>query len=307
MIEELLYLLTGVVGLGVLSGSGIVAMHYIDKNEYVISRKEYFSVVRFVEKNFAKEITNYNKEIAKYCDEIKKLNLTDLQLLIKLIDDLWKKIDGYNSEAESLPGFNRVYLSMKKQGCCRHFAEDIAAKLNYINPKYNARKINVNVYGEFNKNSYRIPIKTKIIKNEYKKVNVVDFKNVDLSKYANHAVCAVDIPHKNITLIIDPTNRWIGYMKGGKILQFDAGNNIVKYNKNSNFTTNDLALSKLIKYDLTQYIRKIKLNTKIEKLYGIESQKASFNYIRDFVDDDEKSLTNNDVLSESTSGGMGSM
>ena len=70
------------------------------------------------------------------------MNLTDSQIFVKLIYDLWNNIDGYGEpETVNEIGYFRLSIQNERVGVCRHFSDDIVAKLNEINPKYNARNV----------------------------------------------------------------------------------------------------------------------------------------------------------------------
>ena len=90
---------------------------------------------------YEKEIENYNDKIEKYAKEINSMKLTDIQIFMKIIDDMWKEIDGYAFPKNEIEGYLRLTLDNEKIGVCRNFADDITAKLNAINPEYHARNL----------------------------------------------------------------------------------------------------------------------------------------------------------------------
>lgn len=125
-------------------------------------------------------------------------------------------------------------------GVCRNMADDMARKLNAINPDYNARNLLVRVssFGEGTENSviniYSYDFnpanaKKSRMLNETLTMNIIHAVNKEhpdiASKlYANHAVVAVDIKEENTTLIIDPTNNLMGVFKNGEITFFNSLN-----------------------------------------------------------------------------------
>lgn len=102
------------------------------------------SIKRENEIEYSKELEEYNEHIKEYAKEIQSLNLTDTQIFVKLMYDLWRNIDGYKTpEKYDQIGIERLSVEYEKVGVCRNFADDLVAKLNAINPEYNARTLNV--------------------------------------------------------------------------------------------------------------------------------------------------------------------
>lgn len=95
---------------------------------------------------YSEEIKEYNEHIEKYAEEIRNLNLTDRQIFVKLIYDLWREIDGYKTPKKyDVSRYYRLSVYEEHIGQCRHFSDHIAAILNAINKKYNARSLYVRV------------------------------------------------------------------------------------------------------------------------------------------------------------------
>ena len=242
--------------------------------------KDYKKSVENNSTTYKNEIQKYNKEAFEYCKKLEKMSLDDLELFIKMFKDLWEKTDGYNANATSIAGYERVYLSIKNNGCCRHFADDLVAKLNFINPNYNARLIVV-----YLKNSdfkcYTIPIKRKFLE---VKESSIPTKKEKTEKTFNHAVCAVDIPGKNITLMLDPTNNIIGYFKGKKIILFEAKATGYTYTNKSNYMLS-INPQKIIKHEIKTNFNKLKSDKKINELYGKQAQEKAYKNIL-YIDGD---------------------
>ena len=90
---------------------------------------------------YAEDIEKYNEYIKNYAQKIKDMNLTDTQIFIKVIDDMWKEIKGYAEPQNEVIGHYRLTLQNEGIGVCKNFADDMTAKLNEINPEYNARNL----------------------------------------------------------------------------------------------------------------------------------------------------------------------
>ncbi len=176
---------------------------------------------------YAEEIKRYEDKITKYADEVRGMNLTDVQVIMKVVSDMWEEIDGYGSPIGDDPtGFYRLELSENGVGVCRNMADDVTAKLNAINPEYNAR--NVVVYMDdvrFNLAN----IERNIIEDNETVADNNEDKEEEPDKgfhitdiMGNHMITAIDIPGKNITLLVDATNPGIGVWHNGKIHMFST-------------------------------------------------------------------------------------
>ena len=155
----------------------------------------YESVKKINEIKHAKKIEEYNEYIQKYAQEIKDMNLTDTQIFIKVIDDMWKEINGYAEPQNEIIGYPRITLRNEGVGMCGNFADDMTAKLNAINPEYNAR--NLIVYMSDN-DYYMFDIERNILSTEeterickYSKetlndiVNKTGIKKINRKSYGN--------------------------------------------------------------------------------------------------------------------------
>ena len=190
---------------------------------------------------YEKEIEDYNENVDKYAEKVKKMQLNDLQIIMKVMDDMWNNIQGYGVPQKDIFGYMELDLATKDgYGVCRNMASDIAKKLNQINPKYNARTINVTIVAEGN--YYLADIETKELGlNENPEENAIGInENIEERKdtiletgrevgkeilgkvLGNHMVTLIDIPEKDIILVADPTNPSIGLYKNGKIKMFNS-------------------------------------------------------------------------------------
>ena len=198
---------------------------------------------------YADEIEEYDKIIKNYAEKIRKMNLTKLQTLMKVTEDMWNNIEGYKTPSKDVFGFFELDLATQDgYGVCRNFAADVAKKLNAINPEFNARTINVYIAGEnikkanINENKKQKVAKKIQKENEETETEKPDQNEVEENKnntqefwdkiyeditdnvIGNHMVTLVDIPEDKITLVLDPTNPSISIYQNGKIILLNPGN-----------------------------------------------------------------------------------
>ena len=90
----------------------------------------------------AHQIETYLNKIEEYGNKVSKLNLSDIQNIMIATSDMWGHIDGYGEPKIDLLSYPGLDLATEDGlGVCRNMADDVARKLNAINPKYNARVI----------------------------------------------------------------------------------------------------------------------------------------------------------------------
>lgn len=178
---------------------------------------------------YAEEISSYDKKIQEYAKQINKLNLTDLQIIMKVMNDMWKSIAGYGEPKKDIVGFQRLdFLEENGIGVCRNMADDVCAKINVINPKYNARILSVKMEMDIpiyinNIGNSKRPSSENNSSSNSENTNENDFMyNLIVDLYGNHKVVLMDIPNENITLVVDPTNPSIGIFRDGKIYMFSV-------------------------------------------------------------------------------------
>ena len=90
-------------------------------------------------------IEQYQEDIEEYANFINDLELSDLEIFVKEMSDMWENINGY-AEPDyeyDIWGYCRYNLYAKNYGVCRQFADDCAARLNEINPEYQAQIVSV--------------------------------------------------------------------------------------------------------------------------------------------------------------------
>lgn len=253
---------------------------------------------------YAEEIEKYNEKIDKYAEEVRALNLDDTKIMMKVMSDMWAGIKGYGKPKLDISGFYRLDLANEDGvGVCRNMADDVTAKLNAINPKYNARNFIVKIDTEQELNMAKIDrniIQTnETVAEKETEQNKKDEKETENkeesveegSKFSetilgNHVVTAVDIPEQNITLIVDPTNPGLGVFKNGKIYMFSSPNGesleikpigdvILKGTSNTIEVVKDIAKSFLpCELELDE----------LEKIYGTEAQNKALEELKKLED-----------------------
>ncbi len=248
---------------------------------------------------YEKEIDGYDKKIKKYADEVNKSNLSDVQIFMKVMDDMWKQIKGYKSPELDLTGFMELDLANEDgYGVCRNMASDIARKLNEINPEYNARTMVVNMGDN---GSYKTAdIKREILeKNETVQENQgnqeeENIGNMTAKIFGNHMVTLVDVKQDDLIIVLDPTNPGIGVYKDGNIKMLNSG-------KNNGLEFDTRKMTTIITStgyrdgvecieDLAMSYKKTKLtDEQIEEKYGLKAQNQALDEVRE-IESSKKSF-----------------
>lgn len=169
------------------------------------------------QKYHSKELEEYNNEIKEYANYINSLNLSDLEIIMKVMNDMWNNIDGYkDSDNYDYVGCYRLGLFYDGYGMCRNMADDFTARMNAINPEYEACNIDANLTGvELNN------IKLKLAGLDGASGVAID-DNPDNKIGGNHLVSCLKIKEKDLILVVDPTNPSIGVLKDGKIYMLSS-------------------------------------------------------------------------------------
>ena len=235
------------------------------------------------------EIQSYIQNIEDYGKEVRKMDLTQTELLMKVTDDMWGSIKGYGNPKKDLIGFMGLDLATEEGvGVCRNMAEDVARKLNAIDEEYNARVINVYYSGE----GYEIAnIDRNIIKEDEEKKETKE-QNTDAEEtigedstltkiVGNHAVVALDIKEDNATLILDPTNPGIGVYQNGKVTMFNSKGVDYKPTQTLNWLNRGIdAFNIPIEYISSFKITNLNYDELNEK-YGVEAQNKALDSVRE--------------------------
>lgn len=243
--------------------------------------------------NYKQEIEEYDKKIKEYADEIKKMNLSDLEIFMKLMEDTWKNIEGYGMPKKDLTGYWRLdFLEDNQAGVCRNLADDLTSKLNEINPKYNARNFIAYLDSDVPINIANIETRDAKEKVNVNSENIANNEEQG-SKFkeklnGNHMVTAVDV--KEGTLILDPTNIGIGYFKDGKIyMLWNEKGSGMEYPIIGNYLLEGLqGVIDVPKEIAISFLQHTKSQDVIEEKYGVDAQNKALNKIRSMKSFSEK-------------------
>lgn len=221
-------------------------------------------------KTYKIELNEYNENIKKYAEHIKKMNLNDLEIIIKVINDIWNSIDGYGTPDNLIPGLARLSFQEEKRGICTSFVDDFNAKMNAINPEYEAYGIVVyaEVLDKETNEKCTVDIKKNILSSEDTEVPETEKER----KSGNHMVSVVKLKDKNLSLIVDPTNLLIGILQNGKIYILNTKRMKMKYISDSTAClTEDNIIEVYKNYYETYFGSKYSLE-KVQKEYGLSAQ-----------------------------------
>ena len=181
---------------------------------------QYDQVIENNSKVYQSEIKDYDEEIKTYAEHINSMNLSDLEIIMKVMNDMWNSIDGYKTpDMYDAIGYPRLALYMDGYGVCRNMADDFTARMNAINPNYEA--CNLNVYlkeAEINNIRRTTLVNYNSIADNSEQEENIDYKSEIISNLTgNHMVSCVKLKEDDVLLIVDPTNPSIGVLKNGNI------------------------------------------------------------------------------------------
>ncbi len=166
---------------------------------------------------YAKLIEDYETRMNNYANELRDMNLTDLQLIMKIIDDMHSNIRGYDNPEIDAIGLWRLDAGKSSStGVCRNMADNVTYILNQVNPNCNAR----NMFVRMNTSGIDIADIDRKINFEYAD-NLERQGELAPSFIANHAITVFDVPNQNYSLVVDPTNPAIGVLADGKIIMLN--------------------------------------------------------------------------------------
>ena len=245
---------------------------------------------------YSELVEDYDKNIKEYSKHVNSMNLTDIQVFMKVMDDMWKNIQGYKTPKLDIQGHLELDLASKDgYGVCRNMASDVARKLNAINPNYNARTMVV--YMDSTNPFYISNIERNIISDNetvqdnhdeddsQKKDDNSIMKSI-LRNLPNHMVTLVDINDEKLTLALDPTNAAIGVYHDGCIIILNP-----TLGEKATFDTKEILNAILFSSDpeasiktASDYIRSFNdtgLNfNEIEAKYGLDAQNKALEEVR---------------------------
>lgn len=181
---------------------------------------QYDQVIENNSKVYQSEIKDYDEEIKTYAEHINSMNLSDLEIIMKVMNDMWNSIDGYKiPDMYDAIGYPRLALYMDGYGVCRNMTDDFTARMNAINPNYEA--CNLNVYlkeAEINNIRRTTLVNYNSIADNSEQEENIDYKSEIISNLTgNHMVSCVKLKEDDVLLIVDPTNPSIGVLKNGEI------------------------------------------------------------------------------------------
>lgn len=103
------------------------------------------------------KISEYESYVDDYLKSTDFLGLSDLEIFMKLMQYEHQEMI-YDTPEPEIIGYYRVQM-LDGKGVCRNIADDLAYRLNLINPEYNAKMICVNSsYGNWIKNDDEMQI-----------------------------------------------------------------------------------------------------------------------------------------------------
>lgn len=166
---------------------------------------------------YAKQIEDYETRMSNYANELRDMNLTDLQLIMKIVDDMHTNIRGYDNPEIDAIGLWRLDAGKSSStGVCRNMADNVTYILNQVNPNYNAR----NMFVRMNTSGIDIADVDRKINFEYAD-NLERQGELAPSFIANHAIVVFDVPNQSYSLVVDPTNPAFGVLADGKIIMLN--------------------------------------------------------------------------------------
>ena len=232
-------------------------------------------------------IDEYNKEIEEYANYINSLNLNDLEIIVKVMNDMWTNIDGYKTPEETYDsiGFNRLALYNDGYGVCRNMADDFTARMNAINPKYEACNLNVYINLANTNNIERTIVET----NETVEENTSTSEKeplIEVSDFVgNHMVSCITLKEENLILIVDPTNPSIGVLKNGKIQMLSGSKNSLEIKE---LGETILGIDGYLNYQkkILESLMTKGATDKVNEKYGIEVQNEVLDDIIEKYDED---------------------
>ena len=174
-------------------------------------------------------LQEYNDKITNYAEYVNSLELdNDLDVVMKVMHDMWDEMQGYGEPTLDINSLGRLAFAHDNGvGVCRNIADDFSARMNAINPEYNARDVAVYIdFNDYNDNSLanidRTIIEsndTVIDNNEEKKEDILDKIKIE-NIVGNHMVSIFEPIGKDYTLVVDATNPSIGIIVNGEIYIF---------------------------------------------------------------------------------------
>ena len=208
-----------------------VTISLIGYEGYVYVNNEYDTALI----NNSALLQEYDEKINTYADNINNLNLdNDLEIVMKVMYDMWNDMGGYGTPTLDVNSLGRLAFTYDDGvGVCRNIADDFSARMNAINPEYNARNVAVYIENEYDLAN----IERNIIENNDTVIddnNNASLETIDISLdnvidkikiekiIGNHMVSIFEPIGKDYTLVVDSTNPSIGVINNGQIYMLSS-------------------------------------------------------------------------------------
>lgn len=207
------------------------------------------------DEEIAKILESYDESIEEYAKYINALQLDDLEIIVKVMDDMWNSIEGYSLDVEGYTNelaYNRLALYTLGYGNCKHMADDFTARMNAINPAYKAYNMIVYLEEVALNNIERSEPNFEEAPSPIQEENAFEEALLELLKHTsgNHVVSCITLPNTNIKLVVDPTNPSIGLFRNGKVVTLTE-NRIA----DMDITVSNIGIKMSEKDELVAYLR----------------------------------------------------
>lgn len=255
--------------------------------------------------NYLNDKEKYEERMKPYVENLKNAELTDLELIVKVIDDMWGDIDGYLL-SEDLWLYGRLNFAEENgTGVCRNMADHLTYILNEVNPNYNARNYMTYVdFGNAQMNLMEIERNFPENPEENNQAEPDDHEEtVDISPetMGNHAVTLLQVPKQGYMLVVDSTNPSIGILENNSIHVFDNDELYTKGAYGSNlilrgFFGLELTVNEIVK----SHMLKEQNIEELERIWGLSAQNEALEEVRSkkipgIQESYEASIINGDV------------
>ena len=206
------YLIIGTAIALPTSTGKIIYDHYEEKNAIIEENKEI--------------IEAYNEDLEEYASYIRSLNLTQKEIIVKVMSDIYEKYKYKHPEGDK-NGFYRYFLYENGYGVCRNFTDDFCAKLNAIQPDFEAHSVfckmnHIDENGEIIHYSIMDNIDRTIEDDDEENPIIEESRFFNADTLGNHMVAVINIKGEPVPLVVDPTNPGMGALINGDIHMFYA-------------------------------------------------------------------------------------
>ena len=227
---------------------------------------------------------NYEKYINDYANDIRNLNLTDLQVIMKVMNDIWQSSE-FGIPKYDIYGLWGYDIYQKGPALCRNLATDFARKMNAIDSNYRATNIAVNVDAEYEQKIVLSNIERNFSSTRYyncapekKEEYYIDREDRLDPELGNHIVTLVTLSD-GCTLCVDVTNPSIGIIKYDKIDMLSSEGEMDYKNMGTLYI---MPLDSSLRYNYEMLKRLFDTHTieYYEKNYGIDAQNEALEYVK---------------------------